>query len=208
MVAQVLEDEEPVSEVLRAPADDDLPRPGEREESRREVRGVADGRVVHAEVRADGADHDEARVDAHPHAELDAVRSPHFIGQRAELPLDRERSAQGAMGVVLVRDRRAEQRHHAVAQELVDRSLVAVHFGQDDFEGPIHDAVDVLGVEALGHGREARHVGEHHGDALAFSLQGALGGEDLLSEVLRRIRRGRSFAECYRLWLAAGGRGC
>ena len=32
--------------------------------------------------------------------------------------------------MVFVRDRRAEQRHEAVAEELVDRALVAMHLGQ------------------------------------------------------------------------------
>ena len=35
-------------------------------------------------------------------------------------------AARSARAVVLVGDRRAEERHHAVTEELVDRSLVAV----------------------------------------------------------------------------------
>ena len=55
--------------------------------------------------------------------------------------------------VVLVRDGRAEQRHDPVAEELVDRALVAVHLGQHQLEGARHEAVDVLGVEPLGERR-------------------------------------------------------
>jgi hypothetical protein len=32
--------------------------------------------------------------------------------------------------VILARDRRPEQRHEPVAEELVDRALIAVHLGQ------------------------------------------------------------------------------
>ena len=135
--------------MLSAPADDDLARLGEPEKPRREVRGIADGRVVHSEILADGADHDEARVDPHSHLELDPVNPSDLVGQWRELPLDRERSTQGAMGVVLVRDRRPEQCHHAVAQKLIDRSLVAMHRVERHRERAIHDRVDVLGVEAL-----------------------------------------------------------
>jgi hypothetical protein len=51
--------------------------------------------------------------------------------------------------MVLVGDGGAEQRHDAVAQELVDRSLVPVHLGKDQLEDARHHAVNVLGIEAL-----------------------------------------------------------
>ena len=159
--------------MLSAPADDDLARLGEPEEPRGQVRRVPHRGVVHPQILADGADHDEARVDAHPHSELDAVHPSHVLRERLELALDRERSAERAMGVVLVGDRRPEERHDAVAKELIDRPFVAVHRVQDHLEGAIHDGVDFLRVEALGHRREARHVREHHGDAFSFPLQRA-----------------------------------
>ena len=59
----------------------------------------------------------------------------------------RQRRAQRAMRVVLVGDRRAEERHHAVAEELVDGALVRVDGGEDDLEASVHDLVDVLGIE-------------------------------------------------------------
>ena len=46
----------------------------------------------------------------------------------------------GPPGVVLVRDRRAEQGHEAVAEELVDRPLVAVDLGQGQLEEPVEQA--------------------------------------------------------------------
>ena len=42
---------------------------------------------------------------------------------------DREGRADGALGVVLVRGGSAEQRHHGVADELLDRSAVAFELG-------------------------------------------------------------------------------
>src|SRR5262249_12719362 len=47
---------------------------------------------------------------------------------------------------------------------------------------------NVLGIETGGHGRETRDVGEHHGDLLPFPPDGASGSEDLVSQVLRRVR--------------------
>ena len=68
----------------------------------------------------------------------------------------RERGAQRAMGVILVRDRGAEERHHAVAQELVDRALVAVDDAEDHLEAAVHDLVDLFGIQARRHRGEAR----------------------------------------------------
>ena len=181
--------------MLSAPADDDLARLGEPEEPRGQVRRVPHRGVVHPQILADGADHDEARVDAHAHSELDAVHPSHVVGQRFELPLDRERT----LGMVFMGDRRPEERHHPVAEELVDRALVAMNRTQDDLERAVHHRVDVLGIELLRHRREARHVREHHSDALSFSLQRAFRGEDLLGEVLRRVGvRGRELLRGWR----------
>ena len=47
-------------------------------------------------------------------------------GVAAQLVAQMQRRVAGALGVVLVRDRRAEQGHDAVAGELVDRALEAV----------------------------------------------------------------------------------
>ena len=44
---------------------------------------------------------------------------------------DRERRAHGPLGIVLVRRRRAEERHHGVADELLDGAAVALELGAD-----------------------------------------------------------------------------
>ena len=81
---------------------------------------------------------------------------------------DRERRADGALGVVLVRDRRAEDGHHRVADELLDRAAEALELGaQARVVGP-QERPDVLWVELLGARREADEVGEEHRDDLAL----------------------------------------
>jgi hypothetical protein len=47
----------------------------------------------------------------------------------------------GALGVVLVGDGRAEQRHDAVAEELVDRALEAVNLGEHQLPSRVVRAV-------------------------------------------------------------------
>ena len=56
----------------------------------------------------------------------------------------------GALGVVLVGERRAEEGHDAIAGELVDRTLVAVDLGHEDLETAVQDLVDLLRVQLLG----------------------------------------------------------
>lgn len=64
------------------------------------------------------------------------------------------------VGVVLVRDRRPEQRQQPVAEELGHCSLVAMHPFEHHVEAAGHDRVSVLGIEPLGDAREADDVGE------------------------------------------------
>ncbi len=77
-----------------------------------------------------------------------AVRAREVLAERPQRRLDGQRRAQCAVRVILVGDGRAEESHHAVAQELVDRPVVAMDRAQDQGEGPVHDAVHLLGVEA------------------------------------------------------------
>jgi len=45
---------------------------------------------------------------------------------------------------------------------------------EDDLEGAVHDGVDIFGIQALGHRREAGDVGEEHRHLFALALDGAL----------------------------------
>ena len=69
------------------------------------------------------------------------------IGSRLHRAADVEGGQHGATGVVLVGERRAEQRHEAVAEELVHRALVAVHLGQRRLEEPAQERVHAVGAE-------------------------------------------------------------
>ena len=106
-----------------------------------------------------------------------------------ERPLDAERGVHRALRMVLVGDRRAEERHDAVAEELVHRAFVPVHLGQHELERARHQRVHVLGVEPRRERGEAGDVHEEDGDLLALALEGGLRGEDALGEVLGRVRR-------------------
>jgi hypothetical protein len=72
--------------------------------------------------------------------------------------------------VLLVDDRRPEQRHDAVARELIDRALVPMHSAGEELEATIHDRVDGLGIEALRERAEPHDIGEEHRDLLTLAL--------------------------------------
>ncbi len=102
--------------------------------------------------------------------------------------------------MVLVRDRRAEQRHDAVAGELVDRALEAVDALAEDREEALHDLAPLLGVAALGEVHRAHHVGEQHRHVLALPFQHAAGADlpgELLGDVgVERGDRGPGAGRC------------
>ena len=62
---------------------------------------------------------------------------------------DRERCADGALGIVLVGGRRAEERHDRVADELLDGAAVALELGAHALVVRPQDRLDVLGIERL-----------------------------------------------------------
>ena len=138
----------------------DLPRLRELLHPRRRVRGVAHRRVVHAEVVADGADDHEARVESHAHAELDPAGARQLLAIAGKRRLHGEGRIRGALRVVLVRDRRPEERHEPVAEELVGCPLVTVDLGEHGLERAVDQRVHVLGIESLGNRGESGDIGE------------------------------------------------
>ncbi len=104
-------------------------------------------------------------------------------------------------GVVLVGERRAEQRHDPIAHHLVDGAFVAVDGFHHPLEHGIEQLARFLGVAISEQLHRALQVGEEHGDLLALALEGGLGGEDLLGEVpggiaLRNAESGRGRLGC------------
>jgi hypothetical protein len=101
-------------------ADEDRPRLGHRLHARRRVDEVAGDHPL-----ALGADGDRriARDDTDPHRKR---RRPDLPAERGHDSDQLEPCANRALGVVLVRDRRAPDGHHGIPDELLDRAAVAV----------------------------------------------------------------------------------
>ena len=107
--------------------------------------------------------------------------------------------------VILVRKRRTEERHNAVAHHLVDGPLVAVDGLHHVLEYGIEQLPRLLGIAVGEELHRALEIGEQHGDLLALAFESSLGGEDSLGEVLWAIRFGRAEAPALRPGLFSGG---
>src|SRR5215470_10644382 len=143
--------------------------------------------VVHAQVVADPAHDDLARVQAHPHRELEPALAPHVFGKLAEVARQIQSGRTRTLRMVLVGDGGAEERHDAVTRVLVDGPLVTVNAAREDPEQAIEETMPFLGVDALRELHRAHDVGEEDGDQLALAPERALGCEDLLGEMSRRV---------------------
>jgi hypothetical protein len=64
----------------------------------------------------------------------------------------------GSLSMVLVGHGGTEQSHHAIADKLVDGAFVFVDFVHQNFKTPVHDLVDVFGIEFLSDGCVIGHI--------------------------------------------------
>ncbi len=143
-------------EALGRLADGDRSGLGRGLKAGRDVHGVADHGVAVAHLAGEHL----ARVDADPEGEIDAGD---LLVDLVHGALHGKAGADGALGVVLVGDRRAEDRHDVVADELVDGPAEAGHLLAKPLEGTVHHRLEGLGVHPLGDGGVTRQVGENDG---------------------------------------------
>ena len=69
-----------------------------------------------------------------------------------------------AQGVVLLRDRCAEQRHQAVAKVMTDDSVMTVHDFGKQTQHTIEHVTQRFRLELLGESRRISYVGKQYGD--------------------------------------------
>src|SRR5882724_2386441 len=92
----------------------------------RQVCRLPHRRVVHMKVVADRTNDYFPGIQPHTDSYGDPVRAEHALGIPFHRFLHSQRGIAGALSMVLVGKRRAEERHDAVAHDLVHRTLVAV----------------------------------------------------------------------------------
>ena len=149
---------------------------------------LPDSRVVHVEVVPDGAHHHLARVETNADVDREPAVAVQLFGVRLHRLLHPERRVTRAHGMVLVSERRAEERHDAITHHLVHRALVAVHRFHHPLEHRVQEFAGVLGIAFGQELHRALEVGEQDGHLLSFTLEGGLRADDLLGEVFRGVR--------------------
>ena len=96
----------------------------------------------------------------------------------------------------------AEECEHAVAQELSDRALVAIHRLADALMCACYDLPPIFRIHRLGEFGRTDDIGKKRSDQLAFTFHLGSSGPDLL---LKRGRRGLLEISQTRRGLAASG---
>ena len=135
-----------------------------------------------------GVERDQRFAGRDPDADLELA----LLG---ELVPDRERRSDRTLGVVLVRDRRAEDGHDRVADELLDGASEALELRAHLRVVGLEQAAHILRIHALGACREADEVAEEAGDDLALLARAA--------PALQRGRALRAEACVFRVLAAA-----
>ena len=181
--ALLLDNEEPGDLALHASCDQDRPWLGSSLDPRRDVRRFA-------EHLAGGVYHDRAGLDADARGKLRRALAgvPGVeVGKRA---LDRKRRAHGALGVVLLCLRIAEQGHQPVAELLQHMPAKLGHRSRSLVEIGIDEVAPVFGVELRGEACRADEVAKHYRDRAAF-------GRCLKALGWSRLRRGSGTSAGY-----------
>src|SRR5262249_34474867 len=146
-------------------------------EACRQVGGVPDGGVVHAQVIADLAHHDGAGVDANPHLQAEPALGPERLGHITDGALDTPRGGYSPAWAIFVSNGGTEQRHDPIAGVLIDRPFKLVDLGRNALEAAVDDLVHDLRIELLSEGGKASHVSKQDRDLLTFAFESAARGE-------------------------------
>ena len=130
-----------------------------------------------ASPSAGRAERDHDRL-AGVHGTADAELEPGALRvERRHRLADRESGADGALRIVAVRGRSAEDGHHRVADELLDDAAEGLDLRPHRLVVRAEDRPHVLRVELFGAGREADEVDEHHADDPALLARRRFLGE-------------------------------
>jgi hypothetical protein len=169
LFTQVFVLEGAAGEALHPPTHQDLARRGDRLEPGREVHGLA-----HRAALRGGDDHHSGRnADPYPQA------PGHGDLQPPQGVQDLQPRADGALGLALVRERKAEERHDPVPQALEDVAVVPGDTSGARILVLPDDAVQDLRVDSTGELGEPDHIAEQDRELPALLAGPGSGGSDV-----------------------------
>ena len=157
MTAALLGNKQPGDLALHPRGDQNRPRLSQRLHPRREVGRVAENfaRRIH---------HNRSGVEADAGVERRLAGGSVPAVELGKSALERERCARGALGIVLLRHRIAEQRHQPVAELLGDMPAHLGHRRRSGIEVGADEVAPLLGVEPRGNAGRTDEVAEHHSE--------------------------------------------
>jgi hypothetical protein len=154
-------------------ADENRAGIGEGLEPGGDVHGVTHGAVLNPRTGADGAHQDGSGFDADPDAEsVDLPASPDLLGEVRHLLDDPEGSQQGALGVVLVRHRSAEEGEHAVAGQILHGAAERLDGTDDPPDRVSHHELELLRLQSFPKRGGSHEVGEERGHETSLLAHG------------------------------------
>ncbi len=130
--------------------------------ARGDVHRIADRRIVVPLGRTDVPDRHGAVVDADSDRQRGKRLPLEFLIERIERHQHGKRALHRLAARVLRLTRRAEEDHHSIADELVDRSVVAMDSMHHAVEIALQNSRDHLRGHILGKGCEVAHIAEEH----------------------------------------------
>ena len=161
-LTQGLHHDVPFRQIQGLGRNEDGPRHSHLLQARCQVGRLADGRIVHVEVAADGADNHLPRVHADPDMHGHARGAVYLLGIPLDGLLHPQCCVAGPHGVILVRERGAEEGHDPVTHDLVHGALVAVDGLHHPLEDGVQELPGLLGVAISQQLHRALEVGEEH----------------------------------------------
>jgi hypothetical protein len=140
-----------------------------------QLSGQANGRGVHVQIAADGRDHNLARVEPDTDVNRDAMGATCLLGVPANGGLHVEGGIARPDGMILMRERCAEERRDPVAR-FVDGALVVVDRVSHPFDHGAEELARLLRIP-VGHYLSHRflHVGDQNRHQGRLRLRAAFG---------------------------------
>src|SRR6187455_1023531 len=144
-------------------------------------------RVIHLEIASDGAHHYLSRVQTHSYLNGYSLAPSDSLGVPLYRLLHLERRIARAHRVIFMGKRRTEQRHDAVAHDLIDGAFITMDGVDHMLKNGIEKLPCILRITVGQELHRTLDVSKKNRHELALAFEPAFGTENLLGEVLRSV---------------------
>jgi hypothetical protein len=154
------------------------------------MRRQADRRVLHAQVVADCADQDIARVQPDADLQSHTMSPSQILCETADLGLHGEGGVAGSQRMVFEREWGPKECHDAIAHDLVHGAFVAMDGLDHAIEDGVEQLTGLLGVAVGEQFQRSLDISEEDRNLLTFAFDGRPLRQDPFGQVARRVVMG------------------